>query len=237
MSRGDLESQPPAPNLREGQHRSPFTSILEALCGSCAGSLAAAIADQEGECVDLATARTVGGAAPSMPAYLVKLCVAHWQIVMSQIAAVAPRQLWIDADNTGYVVHALQHGYVLTLVCRARALATVSWRALRQCEVELALEAGWPLQDPDEGGWLRTRTELDATGKPRAVWIGDRWVGDLGLEPVAGPTKSFERVYRPTSSGAPLSQLVREATGLWYARCSLAEMKVAHEKSVRARGR
>jgi hypothetical protein len=226
-SRPGVESQPPTPAQRDGQHRSPFTAILEALCGSCAGSLAAAIADEEGECVDLATAPTVGGAAPLMPAYLVKLCAAHWQIVMAQLPPRAVRQLWIEADKYGYVVKGLHHGYVLVLVCRPPALATVSWRALRQCEVELALEAGWPVRDEGATCWVRTRAELDAHGRPRAVWLGRRWIGDLGLVEQARGPKSFERAYKSTAPGSLELELVREPTGLWYLGCSLALMKAA----------
>ncbi len=224
---GHIESQPPTPAQRDGQHRSPFTGILEALCGSCAGSLAAAVADEEGECVDLATAPTVGGAAPPMPAYIVKLCAAHWQIVMAQMVPRAVRQLWIEAEKYGYVVKGLHHGYVLVLVCRPRALATVSWRALRQCEVDLALEAGWPVRDADATCWVRTRAALDAHGVPQRVYHGKRWIGDLGLVEQGGGVKRFERSYKSTAPAAPNLELVREPTGLWYLGCSLAALQAA----------
>ncbi len=232
-------SLPPDPLAREGQLRSAFTVILEGLCGSCSGALAAVVADEEGECVDLAVAPPQGAvAAAATPGYLVKLCAAHWQIVMGQLAAndAGIRQLWIDAMQFGYLVHRLHGGYVLVLMCRPRALATVSWRALRQCEVELALEAGWPVPDERATCWTRTRIKLDGRGKPTEVCLAGRWIGDLGLDEAPasgnGGTGGFERRYVPKANpagkqdvSAAAIELVREPTGLWYAGCSLATLR------------
>ncbi len=225
MSRSSL---PPDPAAREGQLRSAFTVILEGLCASSAGSLAAVIADEEGESVDLALARDSGAVSPAVPAYLVKVSAAHWQIVMSQLnarAAAPIRQLWIEAAEHGYLVQRLHRGYVLVLLCRPRALTTVSWRALRQCEVELALEAGWPVNDESATCWTRTRIKLDARGRPFAVWFGGDWLTDLGLEEAAASGNGFERRYVAKAPRESSFALVREPTGLWYVGCSLAAVR------------
>src|SRR5690606_35698359 len=125
------------------------TPILENLCQSCRGALAAGLVDEEGECVDLASLHVDSdqGRIPSMPAYRIKLTGAHFQIVMRQAAQHwrigALRQLWVEAGERAYVSVGLCAGYVLVLVCQPHALASISPRALRQCEVELCREAGW----------------------------------------------------------------------------------------------
>jgi len=223
-------SAPPGQDgrAREGQLRSRFTAILETLCGSCSGALAAGLVDEEGESVDHATVPivTAGGVAPSMAPYQLKLAAAHWQIVMRESMGCTTlgdvRQLWVETDAFCYVVQTLQEGYVLLFVGRPRALATVSWRALRQCEAELATEAGWAIHQPESPCWLRTRVKTDTKGRPRAVWLG-RWVGDLRICPPSLESAGFERTYRAEASDGRELELVREPTGLWYASRALSE--------------
>jgi hypothetical protein len=229
-------SRPPPTWARDGQLRSAFTPILENLCGSCSGSLAAAIADDEGECVDFSVLPVVSqaGVLPSLPVDTVKICAAHWQIVMSQLLSSASlaakesgsRQLWIEADGYGFVVQHLHARYVLVLVCRPRALSTVSWRALRQCEVELAIEARWPVRDGEKPCWTRTRAKLDKNGRPFAVWFGHAWLADLVVEE---PSRSRARA----GDGFERRYYLRSRSGVSSAQRSVDEDSVG---VARARG-
>lgn len=214
--------------MREGQSRSAFTSILETLCEACAGCLAVGLVDEEGESVDHATPPAM--AEPSaMIAFDIKLAGAHWQIVMRQ-AAEQPHlggvgQLSIQTSAYDYVVRQLFAGYVLVLICRPGGVARVSHRALRQVEVELAREAGWPTPAPDRPYWRRVRVRLDAQGNPGALSFlihgrdGARthtsWKTTFRLL-AAKDQPGFERTFRlGLPSGVELD-LVREPTGYWY---------------------
>ncbi len=210
--------------------RSRFTAILETLCGSCSGALAAGLVDGEGESVDHAALPIVTtlGVAPSMAPYSLKLSAAHWQLVMREAVGCLSlgdiRQLWVDAEGFCYVLQRLQEGYVLLFVCRPRALSTVSWRALRQCEAELAAEAGWSIHQPAAPCWLRTRVKTDAKGRPRAVWLGS-WCGELKILAMPDAQTGFERLYRVQARADREVEIVREPTGLWYASRSLSDFE------------
>jgi hypothetical protein len=240
-----LESSPPS--IREGQLRSAFTSILEVLCESCVGALAAGLVDHDGECVDLASVfgpRTKfvepPGPAPAagaaelqqMQGYAIKLCGAHWQIVMRDAASSASivrshgamKQMWVRTDSFSYVVGLLHDGYVLALICEPDALAAVSPRALRQVEVELALEAGWPVPEPDRPFWRRVRVRLDPLGRPNALRYARTLDGEsatwdsslAGVTPVEG-LDGFERGFLIVLRSHETLLLVREPSGFWYA--------------------
>lgn len=215
-------------SMREGQVRSAFTPILETLCESCAGCVAVGLVDEEGESVDHATPPGTREDA-AMIAYDIKLAGAHWQIVMRQ-AAEQPNlggvgQLSIQTDAFDYVVRQLFAGYVLILICRPGGVARVSDRALRQVEVELAREAGWPIPGPDRPYWRRLRVQLGPEGRPAALSFlvngrdGVRshtpWKTNFRLlEEQNHP--GFERSFRlGLPSGVELD-LVREPTGYWY---------------------
>jgi hypothetical protein len=215
-------------SMREGQSRSAFTAILETLCESCAGCVAVGLVDEEGESVDHAT--PPGAEVRSaMIAYDIKLAGAHWQIVMRQ-AADQPHlggveQLSIHAEAFDYVVRQLFAGYVLVLICRPGGVARVSLRALRQVEVELAREAGWPIPGPNRPYWRRVRVQLGKDGRPAALSFlvngndGVRsqtaWKTNFRLlEEHERP--GFERTFRlGLPSGVELD-LVREPSGYWY---------------------
>jgi hypothetical protein len=278
--------------LRDGQLRSAFTAILERLCESCIGALAAGLVDEEGESVDHAVIVVPRDTAPSaaanyvratghlgeqrgpeghgvdghalepdddlvmMQAYVVKLAGAYWQIVMRQAATCrlgAVRELWVQADQYAYVVVTLHEGYVMTIVLRPDTLASVSRRALRQAEVELSIEAAWPLRDRTAPFWRRVRVRTAAAGQPEAFQALDdptrQWRPVRGAQPV--PEAPFERAFRvhavedhlPPQGGPrqfpPQGQrrgvetadkepgitmiLVREASGHWYAALPLPE--------------
>lgn len=216
-------------SMREGQLRSAFTAILETLCESCAGSVAAGLVDQEGESVDHATAP--GAASPSrMIAYDIKLAGAHWQIVMREAAAQAHlggvRQLWLQAETFDYVITQMFAGYVLILICRPGGVARVSHRALRQVEVELSREAGWPIPEPQRPYWRRVRVRLGADGRPTALSFlvnksdGRRTQSDWKSEFELLEERElpgFERTFLLGLPSRRALHLVREPTGYWYA--------------------
>ncbi len=218
------------PSAREGQVRSAFTTILETLCDSCVGAIAAGLVDEEGECVDLAFLPT-----RDIPAYSIKLCGAHWQIVMREAAAKlgprcgAVRQIWIQTEQLSFVMGHLFDGYVLLLICRPDSHPAVSWRALRQVEVELYAEAGWPQRDPDGLYWRRAHVLLDPGNIPCALRFvhgfaahkGGSWDVDVSvLEPLGG-LQSFERGFLVQIHGGERLRLVREPSGFWYAGAAL----------------
>lgn len=216
------------PEVREGQVRSPFTVILETLCDSCVGAVGAGLIDEEGECVDFAFLPS-----HDLPAYTIKLCGAHLQIVMRD-ALNSPKlthfcgslqQMWIHADEFSYVVCHMLEGYVLVLILRPDALASVSRRALRQVEVEIYGEAGWPLADPEQPYWRRAHVHLDAEGHPEAIRFAHgfmphntrKWDARVRVVSELGGLASFERGYEVLASTGKTIHLVREPSGYWYA--------------------
>ncbi|RLB47792.1 MAG: hypothetical protein DRI90_25980, partial [Deltaproteobacteria bacterium] len=98
------ELEEPVAN-REGQLRSPFTAILERLCQSLVGGIAAGLADEEGECVDFASPPVSASACATqnVGGYGVKLAAAHWQLVMrdavAKLRGLGVRQLWVTGDT------------------------------------------------------------------------------------------------------------------------------------------
>jgi len=217
----------PASN-REGQLRSPFTDILEQLCQSFVGAWAAGLADEEGECVDLASApvaRRDASLQSSVGGYGVKLAAAHWQIVMrdacSKLRQHGLRQLWITSETCAYLIVALHEGYVLVLICSPDALPAVSPRAVRQCEVELSLEAGWPLPAPTLPVWKRVGVALDGRGIPEALRCAERWHHGIEVMGRAAVLDGLERGFRVRSAAGAELDLVRDPGGFWYAGGSL----------------
>ncbi len=216
--------------VREGQLRSPFTAILETFCESCVGAIAAGLVDEEGECVDFAQLPTLSGGA-RMTAYDVKLAGAYWQIVirtaaesLGQRAWIGPvREMRIQVAQRSFLVRWMHAGYVLMLLCRPEALETVSRRALRQVEVELCREAGWPIPDPHGMYWRRVQVRSTQDGRPIAIrpalpdhlppedW--DERIQVLGPAPRVG---GFEKGFQILTGLLEDRRLVREPTGFWY---------------------
>ena len=215
------------PSARDGQMRSAFTTILEELNHSCSGALGAGLVDNDGECVDMASraVRTDKGVAPRMAAYPLKLAGAYWQIVLRDALRGATlggvRQIWVWGEHYGYVAVAMPDGYMFLLVCTPESLASVSQRALRQCEVALCLEAHWPVPSPEALCWRRTSVHVDEAGRPAAVRLGASWLSPLELLGQAAGTPSFERSFLVRTARGTELELVREASGFWYAGCDL----------------
>ncbi|HZO15380.1 MAG TPA: hypothetical protein VFB62_19030 [Polyangiaceae bacterium] len=220
------------PSARDGQLRSAFTTILEELNHSCSGALGAALVDNDGESVDMASraVRTEKGVAPRMAAFPLKLTGAHLQIVLRDMLRGATlgggRQIWVWGEHYGYVAVAMPDGYMFVLVCTPESLASVSQRALRQCEVELCLEAHWPVPSPELLCWRRTSVHVDEAGRPAAVRLGASWLSPLELLGQAAGTASFERSFLVRTARGTELELVREASGFWYAGCDLETLLV-----------
>lgn len=229
--------EPSPGSHREGQLRSPFTGILETLCESCHGSLAALLVDAEGETVDLASVPVVemdgdDRVVRRMGGYDIKLCGAHWQIVLREAAETAHlggvTQLWVTTASHGFVIKSLEEGYALVFVCQPDALYTVSARALRQVEVELALEALWAVPDPVQPFWRRAKVRMDARGRPSLLRFAAGLDGSEEQDAEAwrpvkshGPAKDFkgfEKGFVVTIGDETTAvHLVRERTGFWFA--------------------
>ena len=234
-------TEPPS-SVREGQHRSPFTAILETFCESCVGALAAGLVDEEGECVDFAQLPLLSGG-HRMQAYDVKLAGAHWQIVIrTALQKLGPHgwgnlhEMWIQTEHQGFLVRMLYEGYCLVLVCRPDALGTISERAVRQAELEIGHEAGWPIKEPERPYWRRVQVQLGRSGHPRAMRFARPMVAAEHLPPelwderlqvlervASGP--GFEKRFHILPGGWDNPEdalaLVREQTGFWYLACPL----------------
>lgn len=192
--------------------RSAFTAILETLLASSTHAVAAVLADEEGEAVDHAG---------ELPAYEKKLAAAHWQIVLRRCSESprlgAVRRLVVRAERRSYVVHQLFGGYVLLMLCTPEGASHVSERALRQVEVELSQEAGFPLQDPHAPVWTRVRVLLDHYRRPRALWRPNGRREPLWFIDELNDLNLLETGFRVRSETGREFRLVREPSGVWYA--------------------
>jgi len=217
-----------APNsAREGQVRSAFTTILERFCESTLGAIAAGLVDEGGESVDLAQLPVLADG--RLPAYDVKLVGAHWQLVIRDACAQlgGVRELWIYTEIFGFVVRMLHEGYVLVLVCRPEAMAAVSRRAIRQVEIELCQEAGWPVPDPEQICWRRVQVRTGHGGpvalrhaQPTTALgsaVEAPWEDRIEILGPAAPDSGFEKGFRLLIAGRHEVVLVREPSGFWYA--------------------
>jgi hypothetical protein len=201
---------------RDGQHRTPFTTILETLVASTVGCIAAVLVDEEGETVDYA-----GELTP----YDMKLAGAHFQIVLRDLcvraqdgrpANATARCIVTRAERFGYVVRELFGGYVLVVVCAPTQVFSLSPRALRQVEVELSSEAGFPATEDHVPGWARVRVILSRTGEPAELQhLGGR--SDRVEVQRIEQAREFERAYQVRTADGRELMLVREPSGVWYA--------------------
>jgi hypothetical protein len=193
------------------QAPSSFTVILEQLIAHVPGAQGAALVDFEGETIDYA-----GALAP----FELKVAAAHWQIVLSEVAAsrVGPiRQITVRARARSYIVRQLQPGYAVVLVLHPRAAFAVSDRALQHADARLCAEAGWT-QPRGPTRWYGVDVETDASDRARPT----RLRGEGGWQPVEvmgcmvglRPREKGFRVRLP--SGAEML-LVRERMGRWFA--------------------
>jgi len=202
---------------REGQHRTPFTTILETLVESTVGCMAAVLVDGEGETVDYAG---------NLTAYELKLAGAHFQIVLRDLcqraepdrgAHASSRCVVTRAEHFGYVVRELFGGYVLVVVCTPAGVFCVSPRALRQVEVELCSEAGFPVSAHLAPDWARVRVRLSRGGEPAELQHLSGRADRVEVQRALAHVREFERAYQVRTADGRELVLVREPSGVWYA--------------------
>ena len=190
---------------------STFAAILEALLEAIPGARAAALVDYEGETVDYAGA---------LDPFDLKVSAAHWQLVLSEIAATrlgTPNQLVIRARAKSYVIRQLQSGYAIVVVLHPRAAFAASDRALQEADERLCAEAGWSAPR-HATRWYGVDVETDAAdrGRPARLRGASGWqpVEVMGAMVGLRPREKGFRVRLP--SGAEML-LVRERMDRWFA--------------------
>ena len=203
-----------APPPRD-QEPSTFTAILERLLAATPGSIAAALVDAEGETVDYA--------GPLDP-FELKIAAAHWQIVLGEVGAEAPklgevRQLTVRARQRSYLVRRMQDSYAVVVVLHRHAAFAVSERALLEADARLSLEAGWP-PPPAHTRWFGVDVETGRRGRdkkrPLRLRVANGWqpVEVMGAIVGLAPRERGFLVRLP--NGAEML-LIRERLGRWYA--------------------
>jgi len=196
------------------QEPSTFTTILERLLAATPGSEGAVLVDREGETVDYA-----GRYDP----FELKVCAAHWQIVLGELAEGGPslgaiRQITVRARQRSYLVRRVQESYAVVVVLHRHAAFAVSERALAEADTRLSLEAGWPAP-PTHSRWFGVEVETGRRGRERKrpirLRVAKGWqpVEVMGAVVGLGPREKGFLVRLP--SGAEML-LVRERLGRWY---------------------
>lgn len=199
-------------SLRDGQVRSEFTEILERVVASSVGAIAAVLVDETGEAVDLAG---------RMNAFDIKVAAAHWQIVLRDLVEhphlAAARSVMLRTEVHGYVVHKLFNDYVLVMIGRPAAAFSLSPRALRAMEMELAVEAGYAEQHREGQAWIRVLVMVGPEGRPSQ--LVERGHSPERLQQVGEGVElaEFERSYSVRTADGRGLELVRERSGVWYA--------------------
>lgn len=186
---------------------SPFASILGDLVARVPGALGAVLVDKEGESVDYA-----GHVDP----YELRVAGAYWQIVLSTLAPLRvcyADQVILRAATRSYIVRRLPDGYALVIWLSRRAGFSRITRALAACAGALAKEAAW---DVPRAHWAAVRVQTDARERPSELIVGDKLHTAEVLGTLTG-LRAREKGYRVRlDTGAELN-LVREASGHWYA--------------------
>ncbi len=197
---------------RRDQGESAFAAILADLVGRLPGARAAALVDIEGETVDYA--------ARSDP-FDVRVAAAHFRIVLQEVQTRLGERcaLSVQAARRSFLVVALPQGYALVVCLTCGAYPAQAGRALPMCIRRLAAEAGWPEGPPEV--WHPVEIVADDRGRPKGVLSGSSEAALEILGVIAGGLARFERGWR-VRRGASEVNLIREATGHWYADGPLA---------------
>jgi predicted regulator of Ras-like GTPase activity (Roadblock/LC7/MglB family) len=189
-----------------------FTPLLDELIGRVPGARAAALVDQDGECIDYA-----GG----LPPFDIKLAAAHWQIVLDQMMNVSQfaqlRQIVVRGASRSFVVRALDESYALVLVMARGAGFASCARAFGVFARALQAEAGIGLP-PNGPAWRPVRVETGVRMRPTRV--GGTAAAPLHPLEVLGAVVGLrrgERGYRVRVATGLETTVVREPGGAWYA--------------------
>ena len=198
--------------LPRDQEKSRFTSILEQVIKTTPGAEAAALVDDEGETVDYAG---------RIDTYELKVTAAHWLIVLSDIARRPSfgrvHQITVRARSRSYHVRQVHPGYAVVVVLHRHAAFAISERALKQCDADLAHEAGWP-RPREDTRWCFVHVEAareDRT-RPVRVRVAGKWLPVEVLGCMVG-LRTGEKGFRVRMPNGHETTLVRERLGRWFA--------------------
>jgi hypothetical protein len=194
--------------LTRTAERSPFSVVLERLVHQVPGCLSASFVDQEGEAVDVAGYGTE---------FQAKVVGAYCNVLVSDAAPLGHlRDLVISARRRSYLIRCLPEGYVLALELARGAAPHVSERALGECTLALASEAGFEVP-PRPVRWhaAEVRPRGNRKTRPQEIRAKDAWHSLQVLGSIVG-VKRGERGYRVrVATGAEVT-LVREPLGRWW---------------------
>jgi hypothetical protein len=197
------------------QEPSRFTLILQRLVEATPGARAGVLVDAWGETVDYAG---------ELDPFDLKVTAAHWQILFRQFGAEGDlerlsgvRQLIVHSRFLSYLVRQVHPGYTLVVVLHPQAAFATSDRALREADVSLCAEAGWPAPAV-RNRWFGVEVETDAADRmrPLRMRVAAEWhaIEVMGTMVGLHPHERGFRVRLPT--GAEML-LVRERLGRWFA--------------------
>lgn len=194
--------------LTRTAERSPFSVVLERLVHQVPGCHSASFVDQEGEAVDVAGYGTE---------FQAKVVGAYCNVLVSDAAPLGTlRDLVINAHRRSYLIRCLPEGYVLALELSRGAAPHVSERALAECALALASEAGFDLpRRPVRWHAAEVLPRGNRKVRPSQIRARDQWHSLQILGTIVG-LKSGERGYRVRVATGSEVTLVREPLGRWW---------------------
>ncbi len=209
---GRISSAPMPP--KRDMEASPFAMILGDLIERIHGAYAAALVDNEGECVDYSG---------KIPPFDIKVAAASWRIILAQMVDARSmgdtRFMSIRAKNQTITLYALPDGYALVVLLRPRAGLAGTMRAFSACAYALATEAKWELTS-EVAPWFPVTVSVDRRGRPVRIVYGGLAEPLEVIGVLAGGDARLtrrERGFRIRLASGPEITIVREATGYWYA--------------------
>ena len=194
------------------QDSSVFSAFLERLVASVPGCRAAAFVDAEGEAVDL------GGHGDE---FEIKVAAAELLILLD-VARSLPggekRAIIVGTPRRSYLARALPEGYAIVLELAPGAAFAVSERALVECALAIAKEAGFAERN-EKTQWFAVevlpRGSRRVRPKKAKSLSGSVWHDVDVLGAVVGLGKR-ERGYRVRLTNGAEMTLLREPMGKWW---------------------
>ena len=185
-----------------------FSRILDRLVHQVPGCHAVGFVDAEGEAVDVAGYGLE---------FDIKVASAYCNVILSDALPIGGvRDAIICAGRRSYFIRSLPEGYVLVMMLSRDAAMHVSERALGECALALATEAGFDLP-PKPVRWhaIEVFPRGNRARRPQRVRGGGDWLALAILGSVRGLSPG-EHGYRVrVGSGAEVT-LVREPLGRWW---------------------
>ena len=186
-----------------------FSRILERLVHQVPGCHAVGFVDQEGEAVDVAGYGLE---------FDIKVASAYCNVILSDTLPMGGvRDAIVCAGKRSYFIRSLPEGYVLVMILSRDAAMHVSERALGECALSLAAEAGFALPlKPVRWHAVEVFPRGNRSVRPLRVRARGDWHPLVVLGRVRD-LASNEQGYRVrVASGAEVT-LVREPLGRWWA--------------------